>query len=133
MTIFENGQFVRAFYKTGAYIAQVTEDKGSHAVVQIKEVTKHPRQGDLHHPNEVDVPLFHERKALSFNERANIPYSMIKSFDGQVGDYFDSLKSTVNDLQKDLTSKPNPFNEKSKAALQGVKKEYELMYSITFK
>ena len=131
MTV-QTGKLVKAFYKTGAYIGLVTEDKGSHAVVQIKEVTKHPRQGDLHHPNEVDVPLFHERKALSFNERANIPFSMIKPFEGEIGDYFESLKATVLELEKDLSRKHTPFSEKSRMALDGVKKEYELMYSLQF-
>ena len=129
---FEIGQLVKAFYKTGAYIGVVTEDKGSHAVVQIKEVTKHPRQGDLHNPNEVDVPLFHERKALSFNERANIPFSMIKPFDGEPGDYYESLKLTVKDLEKELVAKQTPYSEKSLSALEGVKKEYALMYSLEF-
>jgi len=118
--------------KTGAYIGQVTEDKGTHLVVQIKEVVKHPRQGDLHNPNEVDVPLFHERKALSFNERANILANMIKPYEGKPGEYFDSLKAAVSSLEEELRSNQTPFNEKSLEALQGVKKEYELMYSISF-
>lgn len=132
MSSFENGQVVRAFYKTGAYIGQITENKGTFAVVQIKEVTKHPRQGDLHHPNETEVPLFHERKALAYNERANIPMNMIKPYDGMVGDYYESLKSQVAIFENELKGKSGAYNEKSLEALQGVKKEYELMYSIKF-
>ncbi|MDG5471806.1 sporulation phosphorelay system protein KapB [Jeotgalibacillus sp. ET6] len=132
MSEIEVGQMVRAFYKTGAYIGQITENKGSHAVVQIKEVRKHPKQGDLHHPNETEVPLFHERKALSFNERANIPFTMIKPFDEAPGDYFSSLKDSVSALEQELESKSGAYEEKSYKALQEVKKEYALMYSIDF-
>ncbi|KIL42592.1 kinase-associated lipoprotein B [Jeotgalibacillus soli] len=132
MTNFQAGQVVRAFYKTGAYIGEITADKGSHYVVQIKTVLKHPRQGDLHNPNEVNVPFFHERKALAFNERTNIPSNMIKAFEGEVADYFESLKSSVNMLENELQDSTSDFNAKSLEALQGVKKEYELMYSISF-
>ncbi|KIL43649.1 sporulation phosphorelay system protein KapB [Jeotgalibacillus campisalis] len=132
MSQIEVGQMVKAFYKTGAYIGKLTENKGSHAVVQIKEVLKHPKQGDLHHPNETDVPLFHERKALAFNERANIPLNMIKPFEEVPGEYFDSLRASVAALEQELKSSPGPFEEKSYEALMEVKKEYELMYSITF-
>ncbi|WP_245153933.1 kinase-associated lipoprotein B [Jeotgalibacillus proteolyticus] len=132
MTEVKKDQIVRAFYKTGAYIGQITELKESHAVVQIKEVKKHPKQGDLHHPNEVEVPLFHERKALSFNERANIPLNMIKPYEEEPGDYFDSLKEAVAVLEEELESGASPFHKKSLEALNGVKREYELMYSLNF-
>ncbi|TFD95945.1 kinase-associated lipoprotein B [Jeotgalibacillus sp. R-1-5s-1] len=125
-------EYVKAFYKTGAYIGVVTEDKDSVKVVQIKDVLKHPIQGDLHNPNQVDVPLFHERKALAFNERANIPSSMVKPFDGEPGDYYVHLAEAVAELERRLQEEDSAFNQKSLEALAGVKKEYELMYNMNF-
>ncbi len=125
-------EYVKAFYKTGAYIGVVTEDKDSVKVVQIKDVLKHPIQGDLHNPNQTDVPLFHERKALAFNERANIPATMVKPFDGKPGDYYEHLAEAVMELEWRLKEEDSAFNQKSLEALAGVKKEYELMYNMNF-
>ncbi len=130
MSEFTIGTKVTAFYKTGKYIGEITGTRPDGYVVRILSVLKHPRQGDLHNPNQTDVPLFHERKALSFREQANIPEKMVKSYDGEVDDYYESLRKSFQDLQQDLSNDTSEFAQKSLEALTGVKREYELMYNI---
>lgn len=129
----EIGQTVTAFYKTGKYIGEITGIRPETYTVRILAVLTHPKQGDLHNPNQVDVPFFHERKALSFREQANIPLKMAKPYEGDIPDYKETLSSAVYTLYTELESKPeNPFFVRSLEALSGVIKEYELMYSMTF-
>ncbi|MBS4178579.1 kinase-associated lipoprotein B [Lederbergia citrea] len=129
----EIGQIVTAFNKTGKYIGEITNVRQDTYTVRILSVLTHPKQGDLHNPNQVDVPFFHERKALAFREQANIPLKMVKPFEGQVPNYNDSLKAAVEKLSGELESKPeDAYYIRSLEALRGVIKEYELMYSIKF-
>ena len=131
MSEFTNGETVTALYKTGKYIGEVTDSRPGAYVVKILAVLKHPRQGDLHNPKDVDVPLFHERKALAFRERANIPEKMVKPYEGDIPDYNQSLISAYHELKTQLQSDDSAHSQKSLETLDGVKKEYELMYSIT--
>ncbi|WP_233711126.1 kinase-associated lipoprotein B [Lederbergia citrisecunda] len=127
------GQIVTAFNKTGKYIGEITAVKEDTYTVRCLAVLIHPRQGDLHHPNEVDVPLFHERKALAYREQANIPLKMVKPYEGELIDYKESLIASVQKLRDQLEAKPDDaYSVKSLQALDGVIKEYELMYSIHF-
>ncbi|MFL6560658.1 MAG: sporulation phosphorelay system protein KapB, partial [Bacillus sp. (in: firmicutes)] len=66
------GQMVTAIYKTGKYIGEITEVRPQHYLVRVLAVLKHPMQGDLHNPKDANVLIFHERKALSYREQANI-------------------------------------------------------------
>ena len=93
------GDKVTAIYKTGKYIGEITDIRSEHILVKILAVSKHPMQGDLHHPKDADVPFFHERKALSFREQANIPKKMVKPFEEEVPNYEASLKAAVNKLK----------------------------------
>jgi kinase-associated protein B len=129
---FEIGDKVTAFYKTGKYIGEVTGERPGSYVVRILAVLKHPRQGDLHNPADVDVPLFHERKALAHQEQANMPEKMVKPYDGAVPDYNDTLLIAFSDLKKQLETDGSPHALKSLDALEGVQREYELMYGLTF-
>ena len=78
------GNKVTAHYKTGKYIGEITDIRPEHILVKVLAVAKHPMQGDLHHPKDADVPFFHERKALSYREQANIPKKMVKPFEEEV-------------------------------------------------
>ncbi|MDT9026164.1 MULTISPECIES: kinase-associated lipoprotein B [Rossellomorea] len=126
------GDYVTAFYKTGKYIGEVTGERPGAYVVKILSVLKHPRQGDLHNPQEVDVPIFHERKALAHREQANMPEKMVKPFDGNIPDYNESLVSAYLTLKKELAEDPTPHAKKSLETLGSIQREYELMYSLTF-
>lgn len=59
----------RFAHKTGVYAVEVVEENGDQVLVKVLQVIKHPKQGDLHNPNEVEGVFFHERKALSLYEK----------------------------------------------------------------
>jgi kinase-associated protein B len=120
------GEIVTAIYKTGKYIGEITEVRPQHYLVRILAVLKHPMQGDLHNPKDADVLIFHERKALSYREQANIPYKMVKSFENEVPDYMESLKEAVAIMKKELAETSSEWAEMSLKALESLEKDYKL-------
>ena len=98
-----------AIYKTGKYIGEITEVRPQHYLVRVLAVVKHPMQGDLHNPKDADVQIFHERKALSYREQANIPKQMVKPFKDEVPDISDSLKEAVDKMKNELTENATPL------------------------
>ena len=40
----------RFAHKTGSYGVSIKEDDGDQVLVQVEQVIKHPKQGDLHNP-----------------------------------------------------------------------------------
>lgn len=120
------GEIVTAIYKTGKYIGEITEVRPQHYLVRILAVLKHPMQGDLHNPKDADVLIFHERKALSYREQANIPYKMVKSFENEVPDYTESLKEAVAIMKKELAETSSEWAEMSLKALESLEKDYKL-------
>ena len=128
----EIGDYVTAFYKTGKYVGEVTGERPGVYVVRILAVLKHPRQGDLHNPKEVDVPLFHERKALAHGERANIPEKTVKPYEGEIPEYNASLIDSYTALKDELEQDASLHAQKSLETLQSIQREYELMYNLTF-
>ncbi|WP_046176482.1 kinase-associated lipoprotein B [Domibacillus indicus] len=124
---------VTAHYKSGKYIGTITGMRPGSYTVKVLSVLRHPAQGDLHNPNEAEVPFFHERKALAFCEQANIPESALHLYEGELIDYNESLTAAVEKLEARLNEKNNAFASRSLQALEEVKKEYALMYNISFK
>jgi kinase-associated protein B len=118
------GDIVTGIYKTGKYIGEVTDVRPQHYLVKIKSVLKHPLQGDLHHPKQVDVPLFHERRALAFNEQANIPKQMVTLYDGEILDYHESLRKALDEMIEELTKDNSEWAIKSLENLRTLEKEY---------
>ena len=125
MSEFKIGDLVTAIYKTGKYIGEITEERPQHYLVRVLAVLKHPMQGDLHSPKDADVLIFHERKALSFREQANIPYKMVKPFEDEVPDYKDSLQEAVAKMKKELADTPSEWAEMSLRALESLEKTYK--------
>ncbi|KJL05334.1 MULTISPECIES: kinase-associated lipoprotein B [Priestia] len=121
---FTIGQTVKALYKTGKYIGEITQVRDLHYVVRIQAVLKHPEQGDLHNPGQVDVPFFHERKALAFREQANIPQKMVHLYEDSVPDYKLSLKKALELKIAEQQAKDSAFAQASIACLEELKKEY---------
>lgn len=126
------GDFVTAHYKSGKYTGTITGVRPGGYTVKISSVLRHPAQGDLHNPNEADVPFFHERKALALNEQANIPEAAVHPFEGEPDEYNTSLITAVRKLETRLKAKDDAFSVRSLEALQSVKKEYTLMYKVSF-
>jgi len=122
----EIGDSVTALYKTGKYIGEITQVRDQHYVVRVKAVIKHPQQGDLHNPQQGDVPFFHERRALAFNEQANIPKPMVKAYTSEIPSYRDSLKTALTSLINELSLKDNPYATRSIECLEQLQKDYAL-------
>lgn len=89
------GDIVRAEVRSGHYVGELLELNGPRGLVKVLAVLKHPEQGDLHNPNNPDVPMFHERRALSFTEKTNVLLRDMKPYSGHVPEYTDSLKAAV--------------------------------------
>lgn len=115
---------VTAHYKTGKYIGEITNEGDLTYLVKVLAVLKHPTQGDLHHPKEADVTLFHTRRALAFREQMNVPKKMVKPFEGEVPNYTKSLRDAVNELKEQLTKEDSEWHKKSLAAINELEADY---------
>jgi kinase-associated protein B len=118
------GDIVTAIYKTGKYIGEITDIRPQHFLVKTLAVLKHPMQGDLHHPKEVGLGFFHERKALAFREQANVPKQMVKPYIDQVPEYLDSLKDAVQKLKDGLENEDTEWAQLSLKKIASLEKEY---------
>jgi kinase-associated protein B len=121
---FQVGDHVTAIYKTGKYIGEVTDIRPEHYLVKVLAVIKHPLQGDLHHPKDANVPFFHERKALSYLEQANIPKKMVKRFEDEVPNYEASLKIAIRNFKLELEEDSSPFAQASLKNIETLEKEF---------
>jgi len=119
------GQVVTGIYKTGRYIGEITENRPQHYLVRVLAVMKHPMQGDLHNPKDADVLIFHERKALSYREQANIPQQMVKPYEEEVPDYKQSLKESVEKMKKELSDSDSKWAEMSLKSIESLEKDYK--------
>ncbi|WP_085523783.1 sporulation phosphorelay system protein KapB [Tuberibacillus sp. Marseille-P3662] len=119
------GNTVRTRYKTGEYVARFVEERNDKVgIVEILAVLRHPTQGDLHQPNEVNVPLFHQRKALAHHEKAVVQLASLVPFDGQVPDYRASLREAL-DLEKEkLRGRDDTWSEKALNNLNDLESDY---------
>ena len=118
------GDIVTAIYKTGKYIGEVTEDRPNAYLVRVLAVVNHPMQGDLHNPKQTDVSMFHQRRALSYREQANIPKNMVRSFAEEVPDYKESLKQAVSRMKNKLAGSDDEWTKMSLEQLKGLEEDY---------
>lgn len=107
------GEIVQVKYNSGKYIGEVLEDRGERFLVKVHAVIKHPMQGDLHNPGETEGVFFQQRKALAHYEKMNVVKSAVKTFDGNMPDYQESLQNAVSDMKQHLSQKDNAFNQQS--------------------
>lgn len=121
------GDVVQAEYKSGVYIGEMVEVKGERrkGIIKVLAVLKHPDQGDLHHPGVADVPLFHQRKALAYQEKVSVPLRLLTPYRGEVPDYRSSLLEAVNRELKELEQNHSPWAKLALAHLQSLKAEYQ--------
>ncbi|WP_096156818.1 kinase-associated lipoprotein B [Bacillus sp. FJAT-45066] len=126
MTELKIGDKVTGIYKTGKYIGEITDVKPMHYLVKVLAVEKHPQQGDLHSPKDVDVPLFHERKALAFREQTNIPKNMVKLYEGEILEYKESLVLSLEKMEEKLKEENSNWAKRSLENVQVLKKDYKL-------
>ncbi|WP_347862498.1 kinase-associated lipoprotein B [Salimicrobium sp. PL1-032A] len=118
------GDTVKAFYKTGTYIGEVKEDRGSKFLVEVQAVYTHPAQGDLHNPGQTEEVFFHQRKALSHHEKTNVDKKAVHPYDGAIPEYEDSLKQAVANLKDKLMRRDTEFNQKALHQLEDLESRY---------
>ncbi|WP_419790652.1 kinase-associated lipoprotein B [Staphylococcus chromogenes] len=122
----------RFAHKTGVYGVEIVEESNDQVLVKVTQVIKHPKQGDLHHPNEVEGVFFHERKALSLYEKRFTTKSKLKPFEDEIMPYTDSLQQAITTLENKLNTSDTPFNQQSLACLEALKTDYARQYKINF-
>ncbi|MCA0984499.1 kinase-associated lipoprotein B [Halobacillus yeomjeoni] len=125
MTELEKGTIVKAHYKSGIYIGEIVEDRNRFYLVKILAVDKHPMQGDLHNPGKTENVFFHQRKALSYNEKANIQKEAVHLYEeSSVPDYKNSLQKSVDRLKEKLQRRDTEFNAHALERLEELEKQY---------
>ncbi|WP_430708748.1 kinase-associated lipoprotein B [Paenalkalicoccus suaedae] len=120
----ETGQHVIGTYKTGQYVGEIVGQRGGFYVVKVLAVKKHPTQGDLHNPRQTDVPLFQERRALAYTEKANMPNTHVKPYEGEISDYRTSLKVALDELRQKLEMDDTEWAKKSIENLNTLEADY---------
>ncbi|WP_226035867.1 kinase-associated lipoprotein B [Aquibacillus saliphilus] len=118
------GEIVKAHYNSGTYIGEVIEERGKDYLIKVIAVLKHPLQGDLHNFGQTEDVFFHQRKALSFQEKTNVSRSAVHPFNEAVPDYYVSLKQSVDALKVKLSAKESDFNKKAMKNLGDLEQQY---------
>ncbi|MGZ0049516.1 sporulation phosphorelay system protein KapB [Brevibacillus gelatini] len=116
------GDKVRVTQRTGEYIAEVLEIHDTKLLVKVLAVTKYPQQGDLHTAYEVDVPLFHQRPALSYQEKFMTPAASAIRYNGEVPDYKESVRIAM-EREMEKLKKMAAWSERCLAVLESMYKE----------
>ncbi|WP_186576421.1 kinase-associated lipoprotein B [Aquibacillus kalidii] len=120
----KNGDIVRAHYRSGSYIGEVMEDRGEKYLIKVLAVVKHPLQGDLHNFGETEGVFFHQRKALSYQEKMNVSKSAVHPYSDTVPSFNESLKDAIHKLRSKLQEKDSEFNQKALASIDQLENEY---------
>src|SRR5690606_2815173 len=94
------------------------------AVVRIEAVLEHPMQGDLHHPYQTQVALFHERKASANGEHVLVHLSSLQAYDAEVPAYNASLQTAYEALVNEMKDRDDDYGNHALRALDQLKKEY---------
>ncbi len=119
-------------HKTGQYVVEIVEEKGDQFLVKVLAVLKHPRQGDLHSPNEVENVFFHERKALSQFEKIYTTAQFLKDYPHDVPNYIDSLKTSLAELEEKMIKRNNDYSEQALKCIEQLKIDYSRQYKANF-
>jgi|GEM_PF-91763 len=118
------GDLVRAEYKTGVYAGEVVDLAPGRATVKVLAVLKHPTQGDLHNPFQGDVPFFHQRRALAYQEKALVPLAQITAYAGEVGDYRESLMHALAQEIAQVKQQTSTWAARALQELEQLQNEY---------
>ncbi|CAM3985860.1 kinase-associated lipoprotein B [Paenibacillus alkaliterrae] len=121
---FQIGDLVKAEVRSGQYVGELVEYNSPRALVKVLAVLKHPEQGDLHNPYNPDVPMFHERRALSYTEKTTVPIRDISRYLGKVPDYSESLKAAAA-AEIEALDRLQRWAAKGLEQMQQLQKEYK--------
>lgn len=124
MKDFTVGDIVRAHYNSGTYIGEILEDRGNRFLVEVLAVDKHPIQGDLHSPKQVQGIAFHERKALAYREKMNAKKPATFAYDNDVPNYAESLKEAVEKIRTTLNAEDTEYNKKALEKIKDLEEHY---------
>ncbi|HZG81467.1 MAG TPA: kinase-associated lipoprotein B [Brevibacillus sp.] len=116
------GDIVRVPYKTGEYVAEVLENHDGKLLVKVLAVTKYPTQGDLHTSYEVDVPLFHQRTALSYLEKFYVPGQSVIRYNAAIPDYKESVRTAL-EREMEKMKKMSAWAQRCLVELENIHKE----------
>lgn len=119
------GESVKAHYNSGIYVGKVVEDRGDKFLVEVLAVQKHPQQGDLHHPLEAEGVFFHQRRALAYREKMNVPKNVVHPYEEDIPNYQESLRNAVDKLKDKLLKIENAdFRELALREMEDLEKSY---------
>lgn len=118
------GDRVIAEYKSGQYIAEICELHPPKATVKVLAVCKHPLQGDLHRPHQTAVRLFHQRKALAYQEKVMLPLELLERYEGTVPDYSESLRQAVAREKAELQKQEGAWAQRALQELCSLEADY---------
>ncbi|MCH1625496.1 kinase-associated lipoprotein B [Fredinandcohnia quinoae] len=121
---FKIGDVVTGIYKTGKYIGEITNIRPEHYLVKVKAVLRHPMQGDIHSPKDVNVPFFQERRALAFNEQTNVPKKMVRLYTESIPEYKESLRDAINKMKLGLEEEGTEWAKRSLDCVSSLEKDY---------
>ncbi|CAM4418478.1 kinase-associated protein B [Paenibacillus endophyticus] len=118
------GEYVKAEVRSGQYVGELIEINGPRALVKVLAVLKHPEQGDLHNPYNPDVPMFHERRALSYTEKTTVLLRDVLPYAGSVPEYGASLKAAA-EAEVAALDRLHRWAAKALEQMQQLQKEYK--------
>jgi kinase-associated protein B len=122
------GQVIEASYKTGHYLGKVVKVQPPKLLMEVAAVIIHPTQGDLHHPFAVDVPLFHQRRALAHREKVWVPMTHTRACGDELPSYQESLLQALDHQVRALQGKPSTdypeWSSRSLEELRQLRAEY---------
>lgn len=117
------GTIVTTMNKTGKYIAEVIESKEHRVLVKTMAVLRHPTQGDLHNPHQVNV-VFHQRRALAMNEKTWVHPHSVHPYEEEVPSYEESLKKALQAEIDKLQENVDEWSQRSIEMLEDLKNDY---------
>ena len=122
----------RFSHKTGTYGVSIVEQHGDEVLVQIEQVIKHPKQGDLHNPGQTEGVFFHERRALSHYEKRYATRSQLREFNVEEMTYEASLQQAITKMENDLKQQNTEFAKLALNNLENIKIDYSIQYKQKF-
>ncbi|NUI83017.1 kinase-associated lipoprotein B [Staphylococcus borealis] len=118
----------RFSHKTGAYGVTIKEENDDQVLVQVEQVIKHPKQGDLHNPGQTEGVFFHERRALSHYEKRYATRSQLREFNVEAMPYEASLQQAITKMENDLKQQDTEFAKLALTNLENLKNDYSIQY-----
>lgn len=122
----------RFSHKTGAYGVTIKEENDDQVLVQVEQVIKHPKQGDLHNPGQTEGVFFHERRDLSHFEKRYATRSQLREFNVEEMTYEASLQQAITKMENDLKQQNTEFAKQALNNLENLKNDYSIQYKQKF-